>query len=571
MTVPRTHPVRDPAGSARTRARRRVLALAAVLAVGTGLAACTGGSPSDPTPNGSGMTTEEPTAPSARAATVEGVATLPEQDPAGLTLSASRTFFEAAPLAVLVPTASAADAATLAVAGAAAESVAGPVLVVSDGDGGEDVSEELRRLGVEGLALVEAGPAPGTETGGADAPDATPSDAGTRAVPGLDDVVTVTVDPAAVAPDGEPDAAALDAALADLPATGEPETSAGTLALTDRTTTPASAVAGATARASGATVLDVPGGDPRATSATVEGVHDAQADGATSGTVGLGPSFGTAEDLTWRVETAATGVELPGGGQIALPGKRYVALYGSPGAPVLGVLGEQDVPATIARAQEHAAQYEALTGEPVVPTLEIITTVASGSAGSDGNYSNERSADLARPYVEAARDAGVYVVLDFQPGRTDFLTQVRAYEDLVVEPHVGVALDPEWRLGPDQVHLAQIGSVGVDEVNAVGDYLASLVRERDLPQKIFLLHQFRLSMISERERLDTTHPELATVIHADGQGGQEAKAATWANLHRDAPAGVFWGWKNFYDEDAPMLTPEQTWAVRPTPDFVSYQ
>ncbi|WP_435736901.1 hypothetical protein V5D56_19370 [Cellulosimicrobium sp. PMB13] len=581
MAVLRTHPVLDPLGPARTRSRRRAPALVALLAVGTTLAACTGGSSPDPSPSGSAATTTEE-APSARAAAVEGVATLPEEDAAGLSLSASRTFFAASPLAVLVPAASSTDPATLAVAGAAAESVAGPVLVVGEGDGGDGVAEELRRLGAEGAVVVEGAPeaAPepsGTEEAGSgeavreESPGTGATPSSLPGVPGLDDLVTVVVDPADAAPGGEPDAGALDAALADLPATGEPETPAGVLALTDLTTTPASAVAGATARASGATVLDVPGGDPRATTATVQGVHGAEAEGATSGTVGLGPSFGTAEDLTWRVETAATGVELPGGGQIALPGKRYVALYGSPGAPVLGVLGEQDVPATIARAQEHAARYEALTGEPVVPTLEIITTVASGSAGGDGNYSNERSADLVRPYVDAARDAGVYVVLDFQPGRTDFLTQVRAYEDLVVEPHVGVALDPEWRLGPDQVHLAQIGSVGVDEVNAVGDYLAGLVRERRLPQKIFLLHQFRLSMVADRVRLDTAHPELATVIHADGQGGQEAKAATWANLHRDAPAGVFWGWKNFYDEDAPMLTPEQTWVVRPTPDFVSYQ
>jgi hypothetical protein len=32
-----------------------------------------------------------------------------------------------------------------------------------------------------------------------------------------------------------------------------------------------------------------------------------------------------------------------------------------------------------------------------------------------------------------------------------------------------------------------------------------------------------------------------------------------------------WGWKNFYDEDTPMLTPAQTLAVEPTPVFVSYQ
>lgn len=30
-------------------------------------------------------------------------------------------------------------------------------------------------------------------------------------------------------------------------------------------------------------------------------------------------------------------------------------------------------------------------------------------------------------------------------------------------------------------------------------------------------------------------------------------------------------WKNFDDEDFPMLTPEQTTAVTPVPDLVSYQ
>ena len=34
-------------------------------------------------------------------------------------------------------------------------------------------------------------------------------------------------------------------------------------------------------------------------------------------------------------------VELPGGGRVVFPGRRLVALYGHPGAPSLGVLGEQ--------------------------------------------------------------------------------------------------------------------------------------------------------------------------------------------------------------------------------------
>jgi hypothetical protein len=175
-----------------------------------------------------------------------------------------------------------------------------------------------------------------------------------------------------------------------------------------------------------------------------------------------------------------------------------------------------------------------------------------------------------RPYVDAARAAGVYVVLDLQPGRTDFLTQARRYEELLVEPHVGLALDPEWRLTPTQVHRTQIGSVGVDEVNRVGDWLAGLARERALPQKVLLLHQFRTSMITGRERLDTSHDELAVMVHADGFGTQEMKRATWDTLRQNAPA-VFWGWKNFIDEDRPMLEPAQTLQVSDDIVFVSYQ
>ena len=120
---------------------------------------------------------------------------------------------------------------------------------------------------------------------------------------------------------------------------------------------------------------------------------------------------------------------------------------------------------------------------------------------------------------------------------------------------------------PGSCPLRQIGSVGIDEINQVVTWLAGLTRQRLLPQKLLVLHQFRTSMIQGRDRLDTSHPELAVALHADGQGGQPSKQATWATLHQDLPPGpLFWGWKNFYDEDHPMLTPEQTVAqVHPTP------
>lgn len=329
-----------------------------------------------------------------------------------------------------------------------------------------------------------------------------------------------------------------------------------------------SRAAASTARAAGAEVLAVRSGDPRASDELVA-LHTGGR--APASVTALGDVFGDAEQLSTRMASVRTGVSLPGGGQLVFDGKRYVALYGSPLTPALGVLGEQSVTKSVTRARKLAKKYEKLVEEEVVPMFEIIVTVASAGAGKDGNYSNELDPETIRPYVEAAREKGVYVLLDLQPGRTDFLTQAKLYEEFLLEPHVGLALDPEWRLKKNQVHLRQIGSVGIKEVNRVGDYLAELVREHALPQKMFVLHQFTTSMIRNRDKLRTTHPELATVVHVDGQGALGSKYGTWANIRKDAPDGLYWGWKNFYDEDIPMATPKQTVAVDPTPDLVTYQ
>jgi len=288
--------------------------------------------------------------------------------------------------------------------------------------------------------------------------------------------------------------------------------------------------------------------------------------------LGVGAGFGPVDRFTQRVRTAQAADELPGGGVLPFPGRRMVALYGHPETAALGMLGEQSARRAVVRAKDLADEYAALTGSAVIPALEIIASVASTSAQSDGSYSRRTPVDLLLPWVEAAEDAGVYVVLDLQPGRTDFLTHARQYEELFRRPWVGLALDPEWRLRPNQVHLKQIGSVGIDEVNRVGAWLAALVREHDLPPKVLTLHQFRQAMVRGRERLDTSLDEIQWLVHADGQGAQADKQATWRSLRRDLPEGVWLGWKSFQDEDAPMLTPGQTVAqVHPTPWFVSYQ
>ena len=527
--------------------------------------ACSSGDPDEPEqPEGSaevGTVTPE------QRLTVVG-----DTDPVAAAAAASRVFFDRAEVAVVAQDG---DRAGELLGASAAAGLGVPLLLVA-ADDGSAAAEELDRLGATtvlavgeatvedaGIDVVAVAADPEAVEGatGLDLAEAeeVADDGAVAAVAALD-----PEQPAALVPEGGPaDGGGGDGRLPDVE---RAEPLDDTLVLT--TGSPESLAGVATARAAGARV-QVTGGaaDPRASTDLVELL----AESGPAAVVALGADLAAEEGLDWKLETAATGEQLPGGGQLLFPGRMLIALYGHPGTAALGLLGEQDLPGAIDRARQYAAAYEPLVDVPVVPTFEIIATVASSSPDDDNDYSVEADIEVLRPWVEAAGEAGVYVVLDLQPGRTDFVTQAERYRELLEMPHVGLALDPEWRLGPNEVHLTQIGSVDVEEVNRVVTWLADLTRENALPQKLLVLHQFRLDMLPGRERLDVSRDELAVLIHADGQGSQGDKQATWQALRRDAPP-VWWGWKNFIDEDLPMLTPEQTVAqVDPVPDLVSYQ
>jgi hypothetical protein len=323
----------------------------------------------------------------------------------------------------------------------------------------------------------------------------------------------------------------------------------------------------ATARAAGARPVVLSGDDPRTDPSAIKTLSAVRP----SRVLAIGAGFGPVRELAARVAVATTGVQLPGGGQVLFPMHRLLALYGHPGTPELGALGAQGLSASIARIRRIAAAYRPLSRVPVVPTFEIIATVAEASPGPYGSYSYESSPAALLPWVRRATAAGMYVVLDLQPGRDSLLAQAKRYSSLLRQPNVGLALDPEWKLGPGELPLHQIGSVSSTEVNSVISWLADLTARYHLPQKLVVLHQFMLSMISDERALDTRHDDRAIVIHMDGQGTPSDKLQTWEAVTTTAPAGVFFGWKNFYTKDHPTFSPLQTMANTPQPVMISYQ
>jgi len=323
----------------------------------------------------------------------------------------------------------------------------------------------------------------------------------------------------------------------------------------------------ATARVAGAEVIAVHGNDPRADPTAIAALSASRPQRV----LAIGSGFGPAAKLSSRIAVAETGVQLPGGGQVLFPSHLLVALYGHPGTPSLGVLGQQDLPASMARARTVASQYRPLTSARIVPAFEIIATVAQGSPGLNGEYSYETPVALLRPWVRQATADGFYVVLDLQPGRASLLAQAKHYQSLLKLPDVGLALDPEWKLAPGQLPLQQIGSVSSTEVNSVISWLAALTARYRLPQKLLVLHQFRVSMIRDESKIDTRYDNLAILIHMDGQGTPADKQQTWDAITQVAPRRVFFGWKDFYVKDHPMLGPQQTIDRTPRLSMISYQ
>jgi hypothetical protein len=165
----------------------------------------------------------------------------------------------------------------------------------------------------------------------------------------------------------------------------------------------------------------------------------------------------------------------------------------------------------------------------------------------------------------------MYVILDLQPGRASLLAQAKVYQSLLRLPNVGLALDPEWKLQPRQLPLQQIGSVSITEVNGVVNWLAQLTAQDRLPQKLLVLHEFKLGEIGDEQRLATNHDDLAIVMDMDGQGTPAMKQQTWNAVTSSAPPGVPFGWKNFLVKDQPMLSPSQTMKSAPQPVMISYQ
>lgn len=299
----------------------------------------------------------------------------------------------------------------------------------------------------------------------------------------------------------------------------------------------------------------------------------------------------------WKLRTLAGGRQLPGGGFELFPAhihRRFLAFYGNPSSPGLGAMGQVSPREALSMMSDGGTltgyvqtgcipepcqgtvppgllEGYAADGAHVVPTFNYIASVAQPACGS-ALFPIE---DFQEG-IDVAAEVGGYVMFDLQPGSQDFLSQAQFYEQALRLPHLGVAIDPEWRCGwPGQTDFDQRGTVTAAEINEVINWVADLVNREALPQKLVLIQQFRLDMIQDRDQL-VERPEVEVVIQMDGegQGNLANKEGTWNQVTEDTADNHWrWGWKNFFVRDHPNgpYSPADTLNREPVPVYISYQ
>jgi hypothetical protein len=140
--------------------------------------------------------------------------------------------------------------------------------------------------------------------------------------------------------------------------------------------------------------------------------------------------------------------------------------------------------------------------------MELLATIAAAAPGDDGKYIIRQDAKVIDRYPPRGAQGEGAAAARHPAGHADFLTEARKLERWLKEPDVGLALDPEWKT-PGAQPGSVIGSVSSQEVNAVSEWLSRIVRRRNLPEKLFVVHQFTNDMIRDKGRVKK-RPGLAS-------------------------------------------------------------
>jgi hypothetical protein len=324
------------------------------------------------------------------------------------------------------------------------------------------------------------------------------------------------------------------------------------------------------------------GAPPEGNAGTTNGLEEASTTGETT-TAGSEDTAGEAA----RPEEPFAAIPPPADARVTEPGSalvegaedlsddplkenRIVAYYGTPQSGYMGVLGESDPETMMAQLKEQAAVYTAVEpSRPAIPTVELIASIAQRDPGPEGIHLSRMPHETIEQYAQLVEENGALLMLDVQIGLSTLPYEINAILPFLERPYVHLAIDTEYAVAPGQVPGVDLGGVSGYDIQEVVEFLDRLVEDRSLPDKVVVVHQFASGIVFDKEAIRPTE-NVQVVLHADGFGSPENKFSKYDQLVAGQPI-QYGGFKLFYTQDAPLLTPEQVLDQNPAPVVISYQ
>jgi hypothetical protein len=203
-----------------------------------------------------------------------------------------------------------------------------------------------------------------------------------------------------------------------------------------------------------------------------------------------------------------------------IPEHRIVAFYGNPLSKRMGILGQIDPDSMLQKLEATATEWAKADPErKVLPALHLIAVVAQGYPGPARKYRLQMPDSVIERVAGWAEQKGWLLFLDIQPGLSTVADEIPHLVKFLTRPYVHLALDPEFAMNASQI------------------------------------------------RLD---PRVQVVIDMDGYGAPSGKKAAYRWFVVRHPV-QYTGWKLFYKNDKPMMTPQQVLELYPKPMYIQYQ
>jgi hypothetical protein len=260
-----------------------------------------------------------------------------------------------------------------------------------------------------------------------------------------------------------------------------------------------------------------------------------------------------------------------------LPYSRIVAYYGNPNSKKMGVLGEYPEQQMLSMLDETVAMWRtADASTPVIPAIHLVTVVAQGSAGQDGRWRRRENPQMIEQAYRWAQSRQGLLFLDVQAGHSTLQQELPLLLKYLERPDVHLGIDPEFYMHHKREGIrpgVKVGQMMSSDVNYAIDLLDKVVREKNLPPKVLVVHRFRADMVPDAENIKPT-PAVQVVMHMDGWGPAWLKFDSYKDYIVQSPV-AFTGFKIFYHNDAksgdPILTPPEVLRLLPRPLYVQYQ